>query len=274
MIAQWLKVGVVEQGRLHRTEEPQAGWSAPCCLNVALHGMEQAAGVRYQTISKDASQIGDGLLSVLIRYADDLVAGHSRDEALPDQGSGSPAGWRPEDWSSTRTRRVSSASNNGFDFLGFNVRRYHGKLLIKPSKAAITRARERLRTEMRSLRGANARAVIRTAQPDHPGLGSLQPGRGVQRGIRTRWTTHVWKLTWKWADLQPLQQAEGLGHHPVLRRVQQIQARPVGIRRPPKRHLPTEVRLDQNRPTPRSTSSPARARPRTTPAPARLRSPA
>ena len=36
----------------------------------------------------------------------------------------------------------------GFDFLGFNVRRYHGKLLIKPSKAAIRRVRERLRTEM------------------------------------------------------------------------------------------------------------------------------
>ena len=37
----------------------------------------------------------------------------------------------------------------GFDFLGFNVRRYHGKLLIKPSKAAQRRIRERLTTEMR-----------------------------------------------------------------------------------------------------------------------------
>jgi len=27
--------------------------------------------------------------------------------------------------------------NEGFDFLGFNARRYHGKLLIKPSKAAL-----------------------------------------------------------------------------------------------------------------------------------------
>jgi RNA-directed DNA polymerase len=33
MVAQWLKAGVVEQGRLYRTEEgtPQAVWSAPCC---------------------------------------------------------------------------------------------------------------------------------------------------------------------------------------------------------------------------------------------------
>ena len=58
MIRQWLKAGVVEQGRLHRTEEgtPQGGVVSPVLLNVALHGMEQAAGVRYPTGSKP----GDG----------------------------------------------------------------------------------------------------------------------------------------------------------------------------------------------------------------------
>ena len=51
MIRQWLKAGVVENGRLHRTEEgtPQGGVVSPVLLNVALHGMEQAAGVRYLT---------------------------------------------------------------------------------------------------------------------------------------------------------------------------------------------------------------------------------
>ncbi len=41
-----------------------------------------------------------------------------------------------------------------------DVRRYHGKLLIKPSQAAVTRIRKRLRDELRSLRGSNAQAVI------------------------------------------------------------------------------------------------------------------
>jgi hypothetical protein len=41
-------------------------------LNIALDGMEQAAGVRYHTIGKDAVRsVAD--CPVLIRYADDLV---------------------------------------------------------------------------------------------------------------------------------------------------------------------------------------------------------
>ena len=81
--------------------------------------------------------------------------------------------------------------DEGFDFLGFNVRRYHGKLLIKPSKAAVRRIRERLRAEMRSLRGTNAQAVIRTTQPDHPGLGGLLPDGGVQRDVPRAGHLHV-----------------------------------------------------------------------------------
>jgi RNA-directed DNA polymerase len=70
MVAQWLKAGVVEQGRLHRTEDgvPQGGVVSPLLLNVALHGMEQAAGVRYDPkgwVRADSP--------VLVRYADDLV---------------------------------------------------------------------------------------------------------------------------------------------------------------------------------------------------------
>ena len=51
MVKQWLKAGVVENDRLSRTEEgtPQGGVVSPVLLNVALHGMEQAAGVRYRT---------------------------------------------------------------------------------------------------------------------------------------------------------------------------------------------------------------------------------
>src|SRR5262245_55171721 len=53
-----------------------------------------------------------------------------------------------------------------FDFLGWNFRRYPGgKLLIKPSRAAIRKHRKRLADETRKVRGANAGAVIATLNP-------------------------------------------------------------------------------------------------------------
>src|SRR5260370_8028734 len=75
--------------------------------------------------------------------------------------------------------KIVSLGEAGFDFLGFNVRRYGGKLLIKPSKAAIGRIRKRLAAEARALRGSNAQAFLaatlpltRAWTPHHPRLAS------------------------------------------------------------------------------------------------------
>src|SRR5712692_9893640 len=51
MIRDWLKAGVFEAGKgFAPTEEgtPQGGVISPLLLNVALHGLEEAAGVRYR----------------------------------------------------------------------------------------------------------------------------------------------------------------------------------------------------------------------------------
>jgi RNA-directed DNA polymerase len=72
LIAGWLKAGVVEDGRFTPTGEgtPQGGVVSPALLNVALHGMEHAAGVRYRRAGSDAAAVAPGS-PVLIRYADD-----------------------------------------------------------------------------------------------------------------------------------------------------------------------------------------------------------
>jgi RNA-directed DNA polymerase len=47
----WLKAGMVDKGRYSPTEEgtPQGGVISPLLLNIALQGMEEAAGVRYES---------------------------------------------------------------------------------------------------------------------------------------------------------------------------------------------------------------------------------
>ncbi|MGV1010508.1 MAG: reverse transcriptase domain-containing protein [Dermatophilaceae bacterium] len=103
--------------------------------------MEQAAGVRYQQTGLRAGETVPGS-PVLIRYADDLVAlCHTRHEA--EQVKARLAGWlapRGLTFNEGKTRTVTL--DDGFDFLGFTVRRQSGKLLIKPSKAALRRIRD------------------------------------------------------------------------------------------------------------------------------------
>jgi RNA-directed DNA polymerase len=134
----------------------------------------------------------------LIRYADDLVClCHSRQEALEVKA-------RLADWLAPRglcfnedkTRVVTL--EEGFDFLGFNVRRYRGKLMIKPSKAAVRRIRERLRSELRSLRGANAAAVMRRLNPIIRGWAAYYR-IAVSSQTFTALDSYMWQLTYKWA---------------------------------------------------------------------------
>jgi RNA-directed DNA polymerase len=83
MIGKWLRAGVLDQGRLSPTERgsPQGGVASPLLMNVALHGMEQAAGVRYIITGANAGTVRPGS-PVVIRYADDLLAFcRSRQEA-------------------------------------------------------------------------------------------------------------------------------------------------------------------------------------------------
>src|SRR5664279_994648 len=197
MIWQWLKAGVVENGRLQRTEEgtPQGGVVSPVLLNIALDGMEKAAGVRY--LSSGSIRVDS---PAVIRYADDLVAiCHSRQDALVIKAR--LAAWlapRGLAFNEDKTRVV--CLSEGFDFLGFNVRRYRDKPLIRPSTAAVRRVRERLRAELRSLRGFNAGAVIRRLNPIIRGWAAYYRTQVSSKTFKAL-DQYLWALTYRWALL-------------------------------------------------------------------------
>jgi RNA-directed DNA polymerase len=199
MVKRWLAAGVVEDGRLTPTEEgtPQGGVISPLLMNVALHGMEEAAGVRYHSSRSQAGETVRGS-PVIIRYADDLVAlVCSREQA--EQVKARLAAWlapRGLAFNEEKTRIVRL--EEGFDFLGFNVRRYRGKLLIKPSKAATRRIRERLAAEMRALRGLNAAAVITRLNPVIRGWSAYYRSV-VSSEAFAALDDHMWRLAYKWA---------------------------------------------------------------------------
>jgi RNA-directed DNA polymerase len=87
----------------------------------------------------------------------------------------------------------------GFDFLGWTFRRYRGgKLLIKPSKKAVKRHRERLAELMRRLRGSNAMAVIAALNPVIRGWTAYHRCMVSSKTFNAL-GGYMWTLTWKWA---------------------------------------------------------------------------
>jgi len=201
MTRAWLNAGVFEPGKgFTPTAEgtSQGGVISPVLLNVALHGMEQAAGVRYQTRPAHAGWTV-ATAPVLVRYADDfVVACHSQKQAEQVKA-------RLAEWLAVRGLALNEDKTSitharlGFDFLGFNIRRYpNGKLLIKPSKAAITRIRERLREVFRKMRGATTLALIQTLNPIISGWAAYYR-TAVSSGAFSLLDDYVWKLALKWA---------------------------------------------------------------------------
>ena len=198
MIAGWLKAGVFEAGKgFAPTEQgtPQGGIISPVLLNVALHGLEDAAGVRYRSgLNPDAVR---GSSPAAVRYADDFtVCCHTRQQAesVRDKLTEWLAG-RGLSLNEDKTRIVHLSE--GFDFLGWNFRRYPGgKLLIKPSRAAIRKHRRRLADETRRLRGANAKAIIAALNPVIRGWTLYHRGMVSSRTF-TSLGHHTWQLTYK-----------------------------------------------------------------------------
>jgi RNA-directed DNA polymerase len=136
---------------------------------------------------------------VLVRYADDLVAiCHTQQQA--EQVRAKLAAWlarRGLTFDEDKTRIVHLSQ--GYDFLGFNIRRYpNGKLLIKPSNQAIRRIRGRLTAEMRAMNGGNAIGVIRTINPIVRGWSTYYRSV-VSKEVFAGVDNHLWWITYQWA---------------------------------------------------------------------------
>jgi RNA-directed DNA polymerase len=200
MIAGWLKAGIFEAGKgFAPTGEgtPQGGIISPLLLNIALHGLEEAAGVRYRTgIHAGALRAG---FPALVRYADDLVVCcHSREQA--EQVKARLAGWlEPRGLAFNEAKTRIAHLRDGFDFLAFNLRRYpNGKLLIKPGATAIKRFRKRLAQEFRALHGSNVQTVLTRIVPIVRGWVAYYR-TVVSTRVFSALTDYLWKLTYKWA---------------------------------------------------------------------------
>lgn len=138
VLNQWLKCGAVEKGIWMETGEgtPQGGIISPTLANWTLDGLER--GLQAHVRAALGSVKGPKAKVNLVRYADDfVVTGDSKEllETLVKPWIERFLRERGLELSEEKTRIVRI--DEGFDFLGWNFRKYSGKLLIKPSRKSV-----------------------------------------------------------------------------------------------------------------------------------------
>lgn len=135
MLNKWLKSGVVDAGQLQRTDDgtPQGGIISPTLANITLNGLESRL-TQFLREKLGFHRTKTEKVNV-IRYADDFVITGNSKELLEN----TVRPWIVEflrerglTLSEEKTRIVHI--EQGFDFLGWNFRKYGGKLLIKPNQ--------------------------------------------------------------------------------------------------------------------------------------------
>jgi RNA-directed DNA polymerase len=192
----WLKAGYMEQHILFPTEEgaAQGGIISPTLANLALDGLERQLRQRFPK-----SKTGCNAKVNLIRFADDFIITGRSKEVLEQEVKPLVEDFlRERGLSLSEQKTQITHIEDGFDFLGQNVRKYNGKLLIKPSKHSIQTLLAKVREVVKAHKQAPAEQLIARLNPIIRGWAHYHR-HGVS-GETFRSIDHaIWQVLWRWA---------------------------------------------------------------------------
>ncbi len=197
VLSGWLKAGYVESGKLFPTEAgtPQGGIASPTIANIALDGLEAVLAERF---GQSRSAIHRFRVRA-VRYADDFIITGSSKELLEQEVKPCVEAFLAErGLQLSQEKTTITHVSEGFDFLGQNVRKYGGKLLIKPSARNVKAFLEKVRETIRANRSAKQESLIHLLNPMIRGWANYHRHVVAKRTYATV-DTHIWQALWRWA---------------------------------------------------------------------------
>ena len=200
ILEKWLKCGYVETQKLFPTDEgtPQGGTISPTLMNMTLDGLERLLHDRLPTRKKVNGKTHFNKMN-FVRYADDfIITGESpeflREKVLPivrefltERGL-----------QLSEEKTVITHIGEGFDFLGKNIRKYNGKLLIKPCKSAVKSFLGKVRDIIKSSKSIKQEILIRRLNPVIRGWVNNQR-YVVSSKVFSTVDYEIYKCLWQWA---------------------------------------------------------------------------
>jgi RNA-directed DNA polymerase len=191
VLHKWLKAGYLEKTLFYPTEmgTPQGGIISPTLMLMTLRGLEDV--VSSATTPRDKVHV--------IAYADDFVITGVNKQLLVDVVQPAVEAFlRVRGLQLSQEKTLITHIEQGFDFLGFNVRKYNGKLLIKPAKKNVLAFLGDIRSTIRLEKSSSSGALIRRLNPKIQGWANYY--RHVVSKRTFSYVDHaIFHSIWKWS---------------------------------------------------------------------------
>ncbi len=203
----WLKAGYVEYGKLNQTKAgaPQGGIISPLLANIALDGIGRyICGLTVKKRYTYTHKNGKSYTSIkyvcpygFIRFADDFLITASNaqliGEILPHVKTLLQI--RGLELNLEKTKFVHI--EQGFDYLGFHVRQYNGKTIIKPEKQKVLNKLTEIRAWLKKNLNASQQAVINYLNPIIRGFANYY--RTVcSKQVLCYFDSEIWRALYRW----------------------------------------------------------------------------
>ncbi|MCY1427257.1 group II intron reverse transcriptase/maturase [compost metagenome] len=206
ILHKWLKVGVIDRKQFTVTEAgtPQGGIISPCLANATLNGLELQ--LKRHLADKLGKTKAAKTKVQCVRYADDFVILAASKELLEEEVKP----W-VEQFLSVRGVALSREKTRlthitkGFDFLGWNFRKYvpksprrKAKLLIKPSKKNASAFYRKVREIIKHSGALTQGALIGQLNPVLKGWAQYHSPVVAKQTFSKLDSLIFWR-TWRWA---------------------------------------------------------------------------
>ncbi len=198
ILRKWLKSGYIETQKLFPTEKgsPQGSPISPVISNMVLDGLEVILKERFSEKKVNGKYHFPKVN--FIRYADDfIVTGESRELLEYEVKPLIKEFLRIRGLELSEEKTLITHINDGFDFLGVNVRMYDGKLLTKPSKNNFEAITKKIRKIIKDNPSMKQELLIRKLNPIIRGWVNFQKFN-VSAEAFEKLDYEIWQCLWSW----------------------------------------------------------------------------
>src|SRR3954449_1932347 len=197
LLGQWLKAGFLEKHAFFATTEgtPQGGTISPALANWTLDGLQRLLTEHFARTPK-----GQWKSKVhLVRYADDFLITGTSKELLRDQVQPLVAHFlKQRGLELSREKTRITHVEEGFDFLGQNVRRYRcGKVLTKPSSPSVKAFLSKIRETIDNSGSLTAGELIQRLNEQIKGW-TMYHRYAASKRTFTYVDHRIFQMLWRW----------------------------------------------------------------------------